>query len=114
MKREKPTSLRSNEKSVKPSKKLKVRITSDDQSPSEAGHSREVSNNPISPSGDVKKTDVGGKTSEAAKSTDDQNPSNVGKSIEVSKLEATKNISDDRSPADAVQSKEAINAPVYP
>ncbi|PWA99502.1 coatomer subunit delta [Artemisia annua] len=113
MKREKPTSLSSNEKSVKPSKKLKVRITSDDQSPSEAGHSKEVSNTPISPSGDVKKIDVGGKTSEAAKSTDDQNPSDVGKSTEVSKLEATKNISDDRSPADAGQSKELEDLIMY-
>ena len=55
MKREKPAGLRSNEKKVKPSKKLKVRITSDDQSPLEAGQSKEVSNTHISPSGDVKK-----------------------------------------------------------
>ncbi|PWA84181.1 Armadillo-type fold [Artemisia annua] len=51
---EKPTGLRSNEKSAKPSKKLKIRITFDGQSPLEAGQSKEVSNTPINPSGDVK------------------------------------------------------------
>ncbi|PWA92547.1 hypothetical protein CTI12_AA078860 [Artemisia annua] len=56
---EKPTGLRSNEKSAKPSKKLKVRITFDGQSPLEAGHSKEVRNTPVSLSGDVKKANVG-------------------------------------------------------
>ncbi|PWA95449.1 agenet-like domain, Agenet domain [Artemisia annua] len=91
MKRQKPAGLRSNEKSVKPSKKLKVRITSDDQSPLEAGQSKEVSNTPVGPSGDVKKAKADGET-----------------------IEATKNISDDQSPLDGGQSKEANKTPLYP
>ena len=71
MKRGKPTSLRSNDKNVKPSKKLKVRITSDDQSPSEAGQSKEANNTPVYPSGRVTIFKVGGKTSEATKNISD-------------------------------------------
>ncbi|GJX53802.1 aldehyde-lyase domain-containing protein [Tanacetum coccineum] len=60
MKREKSAGHRSVDKNVKPPKKLNVTVTSDDQSPSGAGQSKEVSDTLFSPSGCPEKADVGG------------------------------------------------------
>ncbi|GJU59597.1 agenet domain-containing protein [Tanacetum coccineum] len=131
MKREKSVGRRSIEKNAKPPKKLKVTVTSDDQSPSEAGQSKEVSDTLVSPSGRVEKADVGGKISEATKSTDDQRPSDAGQSKEVSntsispsgrfekanvggKTSGAIKSTDDQSPSDVGQSKETSNTPVSP